>query len=115
MRPFRVACEGILHAIRTERNMRIHLIAALLVFAVAIWLQTTKLENLVLLAWVTLVISLELMNTAIERAVNLVTQEVHPLAKQAKDVAAGAVLVASIGAAVTALIIFGPRLWNVLY
>jgi undecaprenol kinase len=73
------------------------------------------MENLVLLAWVTLVLSLELMNTAIERAIDLVTKDVHPLAKQAKDVAAGAVLVASVGAAVTALIIFGPRLWNVLY
>jgi undecaprenol kinase len=73
------------------------------------------MENLVLLAWVTLVLSLELINTAIERAVDLVTKDVHPLAKQAKDVAAGAVLVASVGAAVTALIIFGPRLWNVLY
>jgi len=61
------------------------------------------------------VISMEMMNTAIERTVNLVTEDVHPLAKQAKDVAAGAVLVASLGAAVTALIIFGPRLWNMLY
>lgn len=115
MRPFLVACEGILYAIRTEKNMRVHLISTLLVVAAAIWLQTTMVENLVLLAWVTLVLSLELMNTAIERTVDLVTKDVHPLAKQAKDVAAGAVLVASIGAAVTALIIFGPRLWNVLY
>ncbi|WP_074033367.1 diacylglycerol kinase family protein [Exiguobacterium sp. AT1b] len=115
MRPFRVACEGIFHAIRTERNMRVHLISALLVFAVATWLQTTRMENLILLGWVTLVLSLELMNTAIERAVDLVTKDVRPLAKQAKDVAAGAVLVASVGAAVTALIIFGPRLWNMLY
>ncbi|MGA9467530.1 MAG: diacylglycerol kinase family protein [Exiguobacterium marinum] len=115
MRPFRVACEGILHAVRAERNMRLHLISALLVFTFAIWLQTSVRENLILLGWVVAVISLELMNTSIERAVDLVTKDVHPLAKQAKDVAAGAVLVASIGAAVTALIIFGPRLWNVLY
>lgn len=115
MRPFRVACEGILHAIRTERNMRLHLLSAMLVFIFAIWLQPTKLETLILLGWVIAVLSLELVNTAIERTVDLVTTDFHPLAKQAKDVAAGAVLVASIGAAVTAIVIFGPRLWNVLY
>lgn len=115
MRPFRVACEGILHAIRTERNMRLHLLSAMLVFIFAIWLQPTKLETLILLGWVIAVLSLELVNTAIERTVDLVTTDFHPLAKQAKDVAAGAVLVASIGAAMTAVVIFGPRLWNVLY
>nr|WP_276312644.1 diacylglycerol kinase family protein [Exiguobacterium qingdaonense] len=110
-----MACVGILHAIRTERNMRLHLISALLVLIFSIWLQPTRLEIVILIAWVVAVISLELMNTAIERTVDLVTEDVHPLAKQAKDVAAGSVLVASIGAAVTALIIFGPRLWNMLY
>lgn len=115
MRPFRVACEGILHAIRTERNMRLHLLSAMLVFIFAIWLQPTKLETLILLGWVIAVLSLELVNTAIERTVDLVTTDFHPLAKRAKDVAAGAVLVASIGAAMTAVVIFGPRLWNVLY
>lgn len=115
MRPFRVACEGILHAIRTERNMRLHLLSAMFVFIFAIWLQPTKLETLILLGWVIAVLSLELVNTAIERTVDLVTTDFHPLAKQAKDVAAGAVLVASIGAAMTAVVIFGPRLWNVLY
>ncbi|WP_214741229.1 MULTISPECIES: diacylglycerol kinase family protein [unclassified Exiguobacterium] len=115
MKPFRVACVGLFHAIRTERNMRLHLISALLVFVFAIWLQTTRIENVILLIWVVAIISLEMMNTAIERTVDLVTKDVHPLAKQAKDVAAGSVLVASAGAAVTALIIFGPRLWNMLY
>lgn len=115
MRPFRVACEGILHAVRSERNMRLHLLSALLVFIFSIWLQPTRFETVILFGWVIAVISMELMNTAIERTVDLVTKDVHPLAKQAKDVAAGAVLVASFGAAVTALIIFGPRLWNMLY
>lgn len=68
------------------------------------------MENLLLFGWIILVISLELLNTAVERTVDLVTSDVKPLAKQAKDVAAGAVLIASFGAAVTALVIFLPYL-----
>lgn len=108
MRPFWFAVQGIVHAARTERNMRIHLIASLLVVVFAIWLDTTTMENLLLFGWIILVISLELLNTAVERTVDLVTRDVRPLAKQAKDVAAGAVLVASVGAAVTALVIYLP-------
>jgi len=85
--------------------------------ACALFFQTSRFETLSLIAWVTLVISLELVNTAIERTVDLDTDEQRPLAKQAKDVAASAVLVASIGAGVSAVLIFGPdvlRLINVL-
>lgn len=108
MKPFWFAVHGIVHAVRNERNMLIHLVSSLLVIVFAWWLPTTKLENLILFGWVVLVIALELMNTAVERTVDLVTTDIHPLAKQAKDVAAGSVLVAAIGAAVTALFIFGP-------
>ncbi|TCI73153.1 diacylglycerol kinase family protein [Exiguobacterium sp. SH0S7] len=111
MNPFWFAVHGIVHAVRTERNMLIHLIASLLVGLFCWWLPTTTLENLILFGWVVLVIALELMNTAVERTVDLVTKDIEPLAKQAKDVAAGSVLVASGGAAVTALIIFGPYLF----
>lgn len=111
MNPFWFAVHGIVHAVRTERNMLIHLTASLLVGIFAWWLPTTAIENLILFGWVVLVISLELMNTAVERTVDLVTKDIEPLAKQAKDVAAGSVLVASVGAAVTALVIFGPHLF----
>nr|WP_214826181.1 diacylglycerol kinase family protein [Exiguobacterium algae] len=109
--------EGVIHAIRTERNMRVHVIAACLVTVFAFWLETSTMENLILFGWVVAVFTLELVNTAIERTVDLVTTEIKPLAKRAKDVAAGAVLVASIGAAVTASVIFVPHLiavWNML-
>lgn len=114
MKPFRLAVEGIIHAVRTERNMRIHLVSACLVIVFANWLHTSILENLILFGWVIAVVSLELLNTAIERTVDLVTKDIKPLAKRAKDVAAGAVLLASIGAALTAFVIFGPRLMNML-
>lgn len=115
MKPFWFAVHGIVHAMRTERNMRIHLVASLLVGIFILWLPTSKLENIILLGWVVLVVALELMNTAIERAVDLVTKEIDPLAKQAKDVAAGSVLVAAIGAAITALFIFGPYIVDKLF
>lgn len=115
MKPFWFAVYGIVHAMRTERNMRIHLVASLLVGIFILWLPTSKLENIILLGWVVLVVALELMNTAIERAVDLVTKEIEPLAKQAKDVAAGSVLVAAIGAAITALFIFGPYIVDKLF
>lgn len=115
MKPFWFAVHGIVHAMRTERNMRIHLAASLLVGVFILWLPTSKLENIILLGWVVLVVALELMNTAIERAVDLVTKEIEPLAKQAKDVAAGSVLVAAIGAAITALFIFGPYIVDKLF
>ncbi|MCC5892953.1 diacylglycerol kinase [Exiguobacterium sp.] len=114
MRPFWFAVHGIVHAARTERNMRVHLVASILVGIFAWFLPTTRVENIVLFGWVILVIAFELMNTAVERTVDLVTSEVRPLAKQAKDVAAGAVLVASFGAAVTALAVFGPYLLALL-
>lgn len=112
MNPFRFAMHGILHAMRTERNIRFHLASACLVGLFAWWLPISKVELLILLVWVVLVISLELINTALERTVDLVTKDIEPLAKQAKDVAAGSVLVASIGAALTALIIFGPHIFT---
>lgn len=111
MNPFWFAVHGIVHAVRTERNMSIHLISSVLVVLFAWWLPTTTIEKLILLGWVVLVIALELMNTAVERTVDLVTKEIEPLAKQAKDVAAGSVLIASVGAAITALVIFGPHLF----
>lgn len=117
MTPFRLAWQGLIHAVRTERHMRVHLVATCLVIACALFFHTSRFETLSLIAWVTLVISLELVNTAIERTVDLVTDEQRPLAKQAKDVAASAVLVAAIGAGVSALLILGPdvlRLINVL-
>lgn len=100
------AIAGIKEAISRERNMKIHLVTALVVVVLAIVLSLPILHLLVLLIIISLVISFELMNTAIERLVDLATEEFHPLAKAAKDLAAGAVFVMAITAVVIGIILF---------
>ncbi len=107
---FNYAIAGIIYAIRTQRNMRIHFIAALLVLGLSIYLRISARELLIIFFTITLVIMAELFNTAIEAVVDLVTQEFHPLARIAKNVAAGAVLITALNALVVAYIIIYPRL-----
>jgi len=106
------AAAGIALAVRKERNMRIHLCAAAAVALLALWLGVGPLEWAVLLALCGLVIGLELVNTAVERVVDLASPEHRPLAKEAKDAAAGGVLAAALFAAAVGLILLGPPLWN---
>jgi len=93
-----------------ERNMRIHMGFALLVVIFGLLLQISVTEWCLCFVLFGLIMGLELVNTAVEAVVDLVTEEYHPLAKRAKDAAAGAVLIAAVMAAVTGLIIFIPRL-----
>ncbi len=92
------AIEGILWAAKSERHIRYHFVAALAVIFLALFLKISALEFFLLVLAAILVIFAELMNTAIETVVDLVTEDYHELAKRAKDVAAGAVLVTSVGA-----------------
>ena len=94
------AIEGILWAVKTQRHMLIHLIAAILVMVVGLVLRLTLYEFALLCLAITLVLFAELVNTALEVVVDLVSPEFHPLAQRAKDVAAGAVLLASVAALV---------------
>lgn len=94
------AIEGILWAVKTQRHMFFHLVAAILVLVGALVLRLTLHEFALLALAITLVLFAELVNTAIEVVVDLVSPEFHPLAQRAKDVAAGAVLLASVGAVV---------------
>ncbi len=94
------AIEGILWAAKSQRHMRFHLFAAIGVLVLALFFRVTALEFTLLAFAVTLVLFAELVNTALEVVVDLVSPEYHPLARRAKDVAAGAVLIASIGAVV---------------
>jgi diacylglycerol kinase (ATP) len=105
------AIEGILWTVRTQRHMRWHFVAAALVLLAALLLHVPALEFMLLTFAVTLVLFAELINTAVEVVVDLVSPEYHPLAKQAKDVAAGAVLVASIGAAVMGYLALSRQLF----
>ena len=107
---FGYAFEGILTGIRQERNMKIHCVAIILVTAAGTLFQITAVEWCICLLLFALVAGLELVNTAVEAVVDLVTEEKKPLAKVAKDTAAGAVLIAAIMAAVIGCIIFLPKL-----
>ena len=99
------AIEGIIHAVKTERHMKAHFIIAAIVLSLSLFLDIDGQDFVLLILSITFVIFAELINTAIEHTVDLVQEDYHPLAKAAKDVAAGGVLVASIGALVMGYII----------
>ncbi|MFC5542107.1 diacylglycerol kinase family protein [Ureibacillus suwonensis] len=107
-RSFRFAFEGIYLATK-ERNMRIHLTCALIAIIAGLLSKLSVTEWLVLIITIALVIGMEMVNTAIENVVDLVSPEYHPLAKAAKDVAAGAVLVFAIASICIGMIIFLPK------
>ena len=107
---FGYAFQGIFNTIRTERNIKIHCAAALLVTIFGIWLQISKTEWMICFILFGLILALELVNTAVEATVDLFTEERKPLAKKAKDAAAGAVLIVAIFAAVIGILIFIPKL-----
>lgn len=109
LRSFGFAFQGIAALLRTQRNAQIHLAITCAVVIAAFALRISAGEWLAIVLAIALVLSLEAINTAIEAVVDLLSPQPHPLAKRAKDVAAGAVLVAAIGAAIVAWIIFVPR------
>jgi diacylglycerol kinase (ATP) len=97
-RSFEHAYRGVVSAVRTQRNMRFHVLAAVGVLVLSLLVGVSELELAVLVLTILVVFVTEMFNTAMEFVVDLVTTEYHPLAKLAKDVSAGAVLVSSIGA-----------------
>jgi diacylglycerol kinase (ATP) len=106
------AIEGILWAAKTQRHLRWHLLAAVAVLLAAAFYKVSPLEFILLALAIVLVLLTELINTAIEVVVDMISPEFHLLAQRAKDVAAGAVLVTSIGAAVIGYLVFGPYLFG---
>ena len=106
---FRYAFAGLAHCFRTQRNFRIHIAAAVLAALLALFLGLTFVEWAVLTLLVVMVMAAEMVNTMVEALVDLVTAEYHPLAKVAKDVAAGIVLLTAIGAVAVGLLVFGPK------
>lgn len=104
------AVSGVLYALRTQRNMRIHAIMAALVLLLGSALGLSRVEMAILALTAATVVAVEMVNTAVESAVDLVTQEYEPLAKIAKNVAAGAVLVSSCGAVAVGYFLFFHRL-----
>jgi len=111
---FRCALAGVAYVLRTQRNAHIEIAATAIVIAVGLWLQVTRLEWVLLATTIGLVFAAEMINTAVECAVDLITLEHIPLARIAKDVAAGGVLITILAACVVGLLIFGPRLWAII-
>jgi cytidine deaminase len=107
---FGYAVEGIVYALKTQRNMRIHWGTALLVMISAFLLDVSKAEIILLFFAILLVIAAELFNTAIEAAVDLAVDRFHPLAKIAKDTAAAAVLLTALHAVVVGILVFSDKL-----
>jgi len=107
---FNNAITGIIDTVRTERNMKIHLIVALGVLIVSFFFDITKYEFLILAVAITMVITAELINTAIEATIDMTTNYYHPLAKIAKNAAAGGVLITAINALLVGYIIFWDKL-----
>ena len=103
---FRFAQEGILHCFRTQPHMRFHFITLVFVLLSGLLLNLDNRDMLVLIFAVTLVIVSEMINTAIEAVVDMITQSYNPAAKLAKDVAAGAVLLSAMNAVLAGVLIF---------
>jgi diacylglycerol kinase (ATP) len=106
---FNYAIEGVIHVLRTQRNMRIHFAVAVAVLAVAASVEVTKLELIALLLAIAFVLITEMLNTAIEGAIDATTTSFDPMAKLAKDIAAGAVLIASVNAVAIGYLVFAGK------
>lgn len=106
------ALDGIFYAASTQTNVKIHLCITMIVLIFSLFFSLNNLEFLFLILSISFVIFAELINTAIEAAVDLSTEEYHIKAKVAKDVAAGAVVIASLNAVMVGLIIFGEKIFS---
>ena len=107
---FKYAITGIIHMLRHEPNARIHLIASLVVVFLGVYFRIEKLEWLFITLAIGMVFSAELFNTSLESITDIISPEKNKKAGQAKDTAAGAVLIAAVAAAVIGMVIFLPRI-----
>jgi diacylglycerol kinase (ATP) len=103
-----LAIEGVIYAVKTQRHMRYHLFAALAALILSLVLNISRNEFILLCMAIVLVLATEMLNTAIETTVDMISEEYHPKAKNAKDIAAGVVLIATIGALTLGYLILYP-------
>ena len=109
-RSFNHAYRGLIYAVRTQRNMRFHVVAAVAILVLSLLVSVSKLELAILVLVIMAVFVTEMLNTALEFAIDLMTREYHPLAKLAKDVSAGAVLITSVAALAVGYLILDDNL-----
>lgn len=111
---FKFAKDGIVYAFKYEQNITVHSVAMLIAIIMGIYFKISVTEWLVITMIIGLVIATELINTSIEATIDLITEQKHPLAKIAKDTAAGAVLIFGITALIIAAVIFIPKIINMI-
>ena len=107
---FNFAFEGIIHVLRTQRNMRIHFAIATGVLVAALWTGVDKIELIALLLAISFVLIAEMINSALEAGIDVATTSFDPLAKLAKDIAAGAVLIATVNAVAIGYLVFSDQI-----
>ena len=112
---FSYPIKGLKYAYRNEQNLAVDFGIALIVVIISFLIKVSLIEAAILALTIGLVLALELINTAIEATVDLVTEDYHPLAKVAKDTSAAAVFVVAIAAALVGIIIFLPKIINLLF
>jgi diacylglycerol kinase len=112
LQSFQYAFSGIWYTLKTQRNAQIHVAVALFIIVLGLFVKLNLTEWAILALTTGFVISMELLNTATESAMDYVASEFHPQVKVVKDVAAGGVLIAALTAVVVGLLILGPPLWE---
>lgn len=114
IKSFKYAFEGLTTAFKQEKNMKVHVLIAVLVLILGFALKISKIDWIICTFAIVMVITAELFNTAIETIVDMITMQKNKKAKIAKDVSAGAVLITAIGAAIVGIIIFSPKIMELI-
>lgn len=109
---FNYAVQGIVSALKTERNLKFHYLAAIGTIFISLFMDFTRTEFLILVMAITAVVVAEMINTAIERTIDLIVQEYNPIAKYVKDVSAGAVMICAMSALIVAYLLFYRKFVN---
>ncbi|MCK4519531.1 MAG: diacylglycerol kinase, partial [Candidatus Omnitrophica bacterium] len=103
---FNAAIEGVIYTVKTQRNMRLHFLCAVLIVVLSFFLNLTKTEIILVAIAASLVLIAEMFNTAMEKVIDLITPDFHPLARVVKDVTAGCVLIAAINSLIVGYLVF---------
>jgi diacylglycerol kinase (ATP) len=115
IKSFRPAFAGMAHVLHTQPNAWLHAIISIAVIAVGLWLGLPAGSWATIVVMMAVVWAAEFFNTAIEAVVDLASPQIHPLAKIAKDVSAGAVVICAAAAVIVGLLVLGPPLWERLF
>lgn len=107
---FNTAIEGIIYTIKSQRNMKLHFLIAMVIVLLAIFLNIGKIETILLAIVIALVLIAEMFNTAVEKIIDLITPDFHPLARIVKDITAGCVLIATLNSIIVGYLVFSKYL-----